>query len=249
LSATLTPDRAADLARALSPEAPINRDFSPVLYYYHLRHWMSRFRYRFGVMEALLGLLFVAYLIRIRPVALAVFTTGFAAASLMVVVLLAFQILCGSVYERLGWLVTAFMAGLAVGSMWMNRVLGRRSRSDLVRLEVLVAAFAAGLPVALHALNRAGAASAALGQAALPALSFVLAVLVGMEFPLAGKADFRAVTTTAARIYTADFAGACLGALVVSTFLVPMIGVTWVCLLAAALNAVSGLVLWVTGNR
>ena len=36
----------------MADDAPANRDFSPILYYYHLRHWMSRFRVRFGLLEA-----------------------------------------------------------------------------------------------------------------------------------------------------------------------------------------------------
>ena len=54
LAAMLTPSRMADIRRALADDAPINRDFSPVLYYYHLRYWMSQFKVRFGLFEAAL---------------------------------------------------------------------------------------------------------------------------------------------------------------------------------------------------
>ena len=47
---------------------------------------------------------------------------------------------------------------------------------------------------------------------------------------------------TASRLYTADFVGACLGALLPSTLLIPLIGVPAVCLLIAALNAVAAVV-------
>jgi spermidine synthase len=78
-----------------------------------------------------------------------------------------------------------------------------------------------------------------------PLLTVVLATLVGMEFPLAGKADFRGTVATASRLYTADLVGACLGALLVSALLIPVVGVTAVCLLVGGLNALSGLVLLV----
>jgi predicted membrane-bound spermidine synthase len=42
------------------------------------------------------------------------------------------------------------------------------------------------------------------------------------------------------RLYTADFVGASLGALLASTLLIPLVGVTGVCLLTAALNMVGG---------
>jgi predicted membrane-bound spermidine synthase len=70
-----------------------------------------------------------------------------------------------------------------------------------------------------------------------------------LEFPLAGKADFRTVTSTAARLYTADYLGAALGALIVSTLLIPVMGVVAVCLLAAGLNLVSGAVIFWTSRN
>ena len=56
LNGTLTPDRMADLRRAVSAAGPLNEDFNPILYYYHLRYWMSQFQVRFGVFEGCLSL-------------------------------------------------------------------------------------------------------------------------------------------------------------------------------------------------
>jgi spermidine synthase len=250
LRGTLTPDRIADVERPITENAPINKDFSPVLYYYHLRHWMSQFRYRFGALEGALILILAIYLFRIRPVSFAIFTTGFSASGLVVVLLLGFQILYGSVYHKVGLIVTMFMIGLAVGSFTMNRMLAHRTRKDLVKLELVIAAYAVVLPFILMGLGGLGGATVSriCTEVVLPLLTLVLAALVGLEFPLAGKADFRGITATAARLYTADFVGACLGALLVSTFLIPVIGVVWVCVLVGALNAVSGAVVWLTGK-
>ena len=150
----------------------------------------------------------------------------------------------------LGLVVTVFMLGLAIGSWAMNRMLGRRSRRDLVKLELALAALSALLPIVLLGLGRirSGAWAGASAEAVLALMTGLLAVLVGMEFPLAGKEDFQAVTATAARLYTADLVGACLGALLVSTFLIPLIGVIWVCLIAAAMNLISGAILRCTGK-
>jgi predicted membrane-bound spermidine synthase len=64
-----------------------------------------------------------------------------------------------------------------------------------------------------------------------------------MQFPLAptgGSSDGTAAGAT--RLYTADFVGTCLGALLACTLLIPLIGVTGVCLLTALLNMVGGVV-------
>jgi len=70
LDAMLTADRMADIQRAVSQPAALNQDFSPMLYYYHLRHWMSQFTLSFGVLQTVLLLLLLVYLIRLRGPAL-----------------------------------------------------------------------------------------------------------------------------------------------------------------------------------
>ncbi len=237
LKGTFTADRMADLRRCLSADAPLNEDFSPILYYYHLHYWMSRFQVRFGVFEGVLGLLLLVYMVRLRPVPLAVFCGGFAASALEVVLLLAFQALFGSLYYQVGLIVTMFMLGLAIGAMAIGRWLVGWDRRRLVHLAIAIAVFAACLPLALLGLEQSeGSAALAAGQLAIPLLTLVLAVLVGMEFPLAARVDFQSPAATSARLYTADYVGAALGALLVSTLLIPVLGVFVVCLLTAGLN-------------
>jgi spermidine synthase len=247
LSDVLRPLRLEGVRRAISDEAPVNEDFSPILYYHHLRYWVSRFKVRVGLVEGGLLLLMVVCLFRVRPVSFALFTTGLAASALEIVLLVGFQILYGCVYHQVGWIVTMFMVGLGIGSFTMNRMLARRTRKDLAALEFAVAAYAACLPLVLVGLGRFGnqVAASVASQVAIPLLALVLGALVGLEFPLAGKVDFRTVSSTAARLYTADYLGAAVGALVVSTLLIPVMGVMTVCLLVAGLNVASGAVmLW-----
>jgi spermidine synthase len=227
LDATLTPDRINDLQRAVAQPAKINRDFKPVLYLYQLRHWLSEFGGRFGWPEVVLGLALVVYVVRLRATALVIFAGGFAASALEVVLLLAFQILYGSLYRQLGVIVTMFMAGLAVGAWWANR---RPLRLPWLALGIAV------LAAVLPGLIRVGWLIAP--------LTFGLAMLVGMEFPVASRAEPVATAATASRLFTADFVGACLGALLVSTWLIPWLGVGPACWLAAGLNLVAAGVAW-----
>jgi spermidine synthase len=197
---------------------------------------MSQFRVRYGVWLAVLAVGFAAYLVRMRAVPFAIFASGFAASALEVVLLLAFQILAGSVYRQLGVIVTVFMAGLAVGAWVANRY-----RLKLSLLAAGIAVIATALPFALPRLGGAPLAGVA-------ALTFVVALLVGMEFPSATRTQTCDVAGTAARLYTADFVGASLGALVASTLLIPLLGVTATCLLTAGLNAGSAAWLWARKN-
>jgi len=127
LDAMLAPDRLADLDRAVAQPAEINTDFSPALYYYYLRHWLSQFTVRTGFLGGVLLVLLTAYLLGLRTVPRVIFAAGFAAAALEVVLLLGFQVLYGSLYRQVGLVVTAFMAGLAVGAWRVNRRLERKA--------------------------------------------------------------------------------------------------------------------------
>jgi spermidine synthase len=270
LDAMLTADRMADIQRAVSQSAAVNRDFSPMLYFYHLRHWMSQFTLSFGALQAVLLLLLLVYLIRLRGPALVLFASGFAGSALEVVLLLAFQVLCGSVYHQVGVIVTVFMAGLAVGAMLTNRSSRREealtggskidqslltsaatrskdcSGRSLTVLAMALAGYAILLPLLLPLLNRMGGAAVSLLviKTVVALLTLVLAVLVGAQFPLANRLQFDGTATGASRLYTADFVGASLGALLASTLLIPLVGVMGVCLLTAALNALAGGVLF-----
>jgi spermidine synthase len=242
LDAMLTADRLAEVAQATTQPAAINEDFSPMLYYYHLRHWMSQFQAGFGVLQvSLLGLLSL-YLARLRGAAFVLFASGFAASALETVLLLAFQVLCGSVYHQVGIIVTAFMVGLVVGAQVMNLLLPQGRWKTLALLAASVGAYALLLLPSLFLLNRAGETAGALVavKAAIILLTFVLAVLVGMQFPLANRLAFDGSAATPSGLYTADFAGAFLGALLSSTLLIPLIGVKGVCLLTAGLNLLAG---------
>ena len=228
----LTRDLTGQVRRAAETDAGVNDDFNPILYFYRLRFWLREFDFHFSALEGVLLVFLAVYLLRIRAVPFAIFSTGFTASSLQIVLLLGFQILYGSVYHKLGLIVTMFMLGLSVGSFVMSRTLRRWSRRGLVKLELALALYSAAVPAVLIALGCITEAplSAVMSQAAVPAMTFVLATLVGMEFPLAGKADFSGVATTASRLYFADLVGAAIGALLVSTLLIPLIGVTGVCL-------------------
>jgi spermidine synthase len=109
-----------------------------------------------------------------------------------------------------------------------------------------LACYAILLPLLLPLLNRMGGTAASLLaiKAVIALLTLLLAVLVGAQFPLANRLQFDGTATGASRLYTADFVGAALGALLASTLLIPLVGVTGVCLLTAALNALAGGVLF-----
>jgi spermidine synthase len=248
LEAMLTPDRLADLDRAVAHAAEINTDFNPVLYFRHLRHWLDQFAARGWALGGLLATVLAVYLWRQRPVPRVLFASGFAASALEIVLLAVYQALYGSVYRQVGLIVTTFMAGLAIGAWLVNRRLERLSRPGraLMWLALGLVGTAALLPFVLRQLGNLDAACAtdAVGQGVVLAITFGLAALVGAQFPLAAATDRAPTVANAARLYTADLVGASFGALLVSALLIPLAGITAVCLLTAGLNLAAAALAW-----
>jgi spermidine synthase len=274
LNVVLAPDRLEDMARAVAGPGELNTDFSPTLYFEHLLYWVSQFKTRFGILIGALAILAALALWRIRAVPFAIFGLSFTATALQIVLLLSFQTLHGCLYRQLGALTAAFMAGLALGAGLMLSILGRpkaagdrqpiassrngwqspppsRRRMELAWLQCGLGLFAALLPLLLVGLGRAGGgwADVLSAHVAFPVLIVLLATGEGLAFPLAAEADFDGLARTAARLYWADFAGGCLGALLVSTFLIPVLGVAAVCLVTAGLNLLGAGVVFISGRR
>ena len=271
LAATLAPDRLADLDRAAVQPAPVNRDFKPVLYFLHLRHWASQFS---GVPAWLTVALLAAaavYVVRLRGAGGVIFASGFAGAALEVVLLLGLQVLAGAVYQQVALVVTLFMAGLAAGALGATRWLERgrvalepampldrhnpmgssdaRAGRGLGWLALAVALCAAVLPSLLLVLERLDAFrfGGTLVQAVIALFTFALATLVGAQFPVA-NASAKGGSHPAVRLYTADFVGACIGALLASTLLLPLLGVIGVCAITGVLNLLAALLVFRKGS-
>jgi spermidine synthase len=244
LNAMLAPDRRADLDRAVAQPASLNTDFDPVLYFHHLRLWLSQFDTRAGWGVLAGALVLVVYLARLPAPAFTVFASGFAASTLEVALLLGFQVLQGSLYWQLGVVVTLFMAGLATGAHWANRTLALRRRLGWTALGL--AGFAVVLPLGLRGLGHRGWPAVVPGvvPVAVSLATFTLALLVGLQFPWAGQLEKHGAAETASRLYTADFTGACLGALLASAWLIPVRGLTQTCWLVGALNLLAAAALF-----
>ena len=133
-----TTDRFAEVQSQLAATAGVrlNRDLAPICYYYDLVLWLSRFYPNLRRMferASLVNLGWVAVplllavgLVRWRrggAVPFAIATAGLANMMLEVVILFAFQVLHGTVYARVSLIVTALMAGLALGGAAGNRLL------------------------------------------------------------------------------------------------------------------------------
>jgi len=242
-------------------EVGINEDLRPLGLLYGLFYWNELFSPGFtGYFELLermnlpllgailIGLTLVLVAVRrltrrvgIASVPIAIVTTGFGGMAFDLLVIFAFQAFYGYVYQQIGLLITAFMAGLSLGGWVMTRRVERieKGKSLLLRLEGAIAAYWLLFPIVLTILyaqaGRPGV-STAIGPILL-ALNALAGFLVGMEFPLASKMYLRvSLSETAGILYASDLVGAFVGALLVSAMLLPALGVLETCLLVVILK-------------
>lgn len=182
-------------------------------------------------------------------------SAGFAGIVLQIALILTFQTLHGYIYHKIGLLTGAFMIGLGGGGLWMTRRLSRvrHPLRVLAAIQLCLVAYASllGPTLALLALWGSHPVTLVALQAVFLLLMAVTGFLVGAEFPLAGRLQLAArrgrsgdgedgdgdVGGAAGTLYAADLVGGCIGAVVVSAVLIPVLGLQQTCLVAAVLNA------------
>ena len=232
------------------PQAPAEHRADILGALLHLRtEWVLAAVAAGTVLAAGLGLFGKARGLRRAAVLWSVGTTGFAAMALEIVLLYTFQTLYGYVYSMVGLVIGVFMFGLVLGSLAMNRRLGRLRAAGrpgpglatVAALDAAVAVFAMGLLVGVGLLRRWSADVPV--QVVTFALVGVSGVLGGLVFPLAAAVSLREKGSRTGRaagaIDAADHVGGCAGALVTGTVLVPILGLAGACLTVVAMKALS----------
>ena len=200
----MSADRMEDLQLQIEPlpSTPVNRDFSPVAYYFDVVLWSAPFhptaargieslagmsfrRLFLGTMLALAALVPLLWMWPAedqpaargrRSAGLSVAVVGFTELGLEIVLLLGFQALYGYVYRELTILVALFMVGVALGAGWALRrapAPGARSFSRDLRLLAGLQILLAASPLLLYGLFiQLGHVSSAGGQRAASEILF-----------------------------------------------------------------------------
>lgn len=239
---------------SLPPEKTIriNRDLVPSGLFYSLSLWNAQFYPRLGRVTEFLNrinffhffipgaILFVIIILARKrnsksirlPVIAAVVTTGMMGMSFDIILILAFQSLYGYVYQWIGLLITAFMAGLTIGGIFMSKRVEKLKRPDIVILAVEIGAivYISMSLVTLILLEKYVSYSynSLPVQICILVLSTICGFIVGAEFSLSSRlylAKGGEVSQAAGTLYAADLSGAFLGSLFTSLLLVPVIGI------------------------
>lgn len=256
----LTNDRFSEVEQTLRTRtAPLNADTRPICYQLTALLWLSKFfpalagvsfeeieslvkggRTWIGVAAGLLLALF--FTARMRPSwrsTLLVGVAGFAGMVLETVLILQYQTRHGVLYRDLGILITAFMLGLTAGALALAAASHGKNRYRTISRKWgigLIAGFALLGTIAVLQ-SRMGRFTELTETAGLLAAAGFLVAGVFAYASLRGTSDQE---STISPLYAADLVGGCLGSIVASLFIVPLIGMD---MTAAAMAGISLLAL------
>jgi len=261
----------------------INQDFKPLGVYYSLAHWNALFSpyilnlfnwfgkinlWFFSIPLAILTLMFLFFRFRIKRLSklnipLAIAATGFAGMILDLALIYTFQTLYGYVFHWIGLLVTAFMAGAAVGSSVITSRLVRIKNDIACFLKIEVALIVLSILLPLIFINVSPYLDRPLIffllQIVFLVLSFLSGLLVGAQFPLASKiylsshrnntlTDGNNISRTAGLLYGCDLLGGWISGILGGVVLLPVLGLWKTCLIVVFIK-VSSFIVIATSDR
>lgn len=229
-----------------------NRDFLPFAVFQTLVLWNKKFSQSmpqilqaFGSMD-LRGVFLAVFLLtfvltflmpsRSKKIAVtyAIATTGFFGMLSNLVLIFAYQVFYGYLYHRIGILISVFMAGIAAGSILMSSRY-RELRDPLgtfMRLEAFTASFPFVMAIVIFGLP----AFQHFAWLIFMVLFFLAGLLIGLEFPLAGRIYLQeklCVGEASGALYAADLLGGWLAGVLGGIILLPVLGLFNTCLVIA----------------
>jgi spermidine synthase len=239
-----TNDRFFEIRDLLKKEKALpNTDIRPVCYQYAFIIWLSKFFPRIALVDPSsildkgflkpplslllwisLPILFLLsrFLPAFRRIVL-VTAAGFLGMVLETILILYYQVKHGALYQDIGLLLMSFMAGLALGAMIINRLMVRPIDSQkLPRWYGISLLIGFCLLCAFTETKITMSISAGLAQT-----SWLLAVagfLVAGIFAYASLHEIEDQKKVISSLYSADLFGGCLGSLLSSLVLIPLVG-------------------------
>jgi spermidine synthase len=239
-------------------EGKINSDLKSISYFYNIVLWGTQIKsmekslflflykinpYFLAVIPLLIWLMFLSWR-KIkkskRAFTLAViFLAGFSSIFLEIIIVLCFQIYRGYIYSKVGLILTAFMLGLAVGSLFMQRRLKRilpRIKSLIVWqiAQVILIGIICGLIFLFSKFLFLGS----LIEIFLMAVTWLCGILGGAIFILANQLYLLERKEKIGTGYFVDLLGSALSSLLVSVIFIPLLGLPLSLVMLGGLNLI-----------
>jgi len=234
-------ERSRAVMKQIDIPAPVNHDLTPVAYYLQQNYWLSHFHTNLGLPLFLIIVLAFILIFRMNALQTSLFISGFSAASVEVLLILATQVLYGYIYRTTGIIITAFMAGLFLGAVYAGRKSNPR-KTVIFHIQFLEGAFILVICLLLSMAEKV-TTQLIFVWAGIPVLMLIMAFITGIQFGIASRIHRDGQVANLARLYSADLSGAAIGALLTATLLLPVFGFYNVLFLLAGINFAGGLIM------
>jgi spermidine synthase len=219
-----------------SGSAPMNTDVRPICYQYTLMIWLLKvmpslksfdlkflqfdnnlyavFWWSVGLSLPALWLRRTRWRLR-RTILTAI--AGFAGMVLETAIILHFQIKNGILYQDVGILLTGFMTGLSLGALTLSKTEVRTYKRLGTGLLIALAMLSAFIGMVIHFGLGTGLVSSVL-------LLFLTGFLVAGIFGYASMCETSSQRSVITPLYSADLIGGCMGSVLTSLMLAPIMG-------------------------
>jgi spermidine synthase len=231
----VTRERIRFVNESIDPDEPVNTDLRPRVIHIMFQEWFRKYGTSPNWFVAVLIALIAVYVSMIRKEEFVLFSTGFAVMGAEMVILFSYQVLYGSLYLKVGAVITSFLLGLLPGAILGNRWKSR-GRDTLIKAE-------AGMILLLVIyLVWTAFYRAAMQEFVFFLYGFFFSVLCGVQFPVAAEI-IGEEHSPAAGLFAADLVGAGIGTLAIGTLLIPLLGIQAAIMALILLKAASTAVL------
>lgn len=242
-----TTERYTEIKQMLNDaSASVNSDMRPICYQYTLAIWLSKFFPGIAQVDSwppeiihpyvylTIALLCLAVMVLFAKKKNAVrrnvvvFFAGFQGMVMELALLLCYQIQNGILYQAIGLLIMAFMAGLAIGAWFVGKQAGGHGVLRIILLASSALFLLAGYSVGISSVSGLAAVFFALCFC-----GFVTSALFAWASNLAEAGKVVPISS----LYAFDLAGGVLGALLTDIVLIPMFGIPWTFAMGAGVSA------------
>jgi len=141
-----------------------------------------------------------------------------------------------------GIIITIFMLGLAIGSFYTHKFLHKASIINYTKILFIIGLYSLLLPIILLMLKSYNL-NPIFTHIIFGILTLIISTLTGIEFSLASKIQTGNTALITAKIYSADLLGSAIGALIVTTYMIPLWGIVKVSIFIGLFNLFIGIVI------
>lgn len=238
-------------------QAQINRDQKPIGYYYNFVYWISIFYPKLAkFFQSLTNIKFIWIIIFIFLGFLVLFpkkrenntrkllpfimaTAGFSLMVIEIIILFGFQVFYGYLYYKISLIIALLMAGMALGGWLAFKNLNKTKINSLIKIHCLIILFSLLILLGFNFLFSNTIKPSAEIEIIFLLSAMLIGAIVGFEFPIVNKLYLENKNDASKKvgiIYGADLIGSCLGASLVSIFLLPIFGIYETLIILGILN-------------